>query len=100
MDIDPWREEAQRGLMQALDHAGDSNAAQQVYRDFAQILSKDIRATPDKETKALYNRLRSEAKRRAVDPRSDLEPGTAPPARTDCPGASSPSPHGTDRAGG
>ena len=76
VDLDPWQEEARRGLMRALDYAGDSNAAVQVYRDFAEMLRKDIRATPDNETKALYDRLRSEAKRRAVKPHDILKTGT------------------------
>ena len=63
VDLDPWREEARRGLMKALKYAGDSNAALQVYRDFAQMLRKESQAIPDRETRDLYDRLRSEAKR-------------------------------------
>ena len=69
VDLDPWREEARRGLMKALNDAGDCNAALQAYRDFAQRLRQDLQTIPDKETRALYDRLRSDAKRRAVDRR-------------------------------
>ena len=68
VDLDPWREEARRGLMKALDDAGDCSAALQVYRDVAQRLRKDLQTIPDKETRALYDRLRADAKRRAAEP--------------------------------
>jgi len=65
--IDPWREAAQRGLMEALSQGGDGNAALDVYQAFVRLLRKDDpRATPDEQTIALYARLRAGARRAAA----------------------------------
>ena len=67
--IDPWREAAQRGLMQALSGGGDSNAALNVYLAFTRLLRKDDpRASPDEKTTTLYTSLRAAARRRASQP--------------------------------
>ena len=67
--IDPWRESAQRGLMQALSQSGDSNAALTVYQTLTRLLRKDDpRASPDEQTTALYTSLRSQSRRRASQP--------------------------------
>ena len=63
--LDPWREAAQRGWMEALAKSGDRNAAMQVYREFAELLRSDPQAVPDEETSALYARLRSEARQQS-----------------------------------
>lgn len=59
--LDPWRETARRGLMDALAQMGDRNAALQVYRDYMALLRETPHMAPDKETRALYNRIRVEA---------------------------------------
>jgi predicted ATPase/DNA-binding SARP family transcriptional activator len=65
--LDPWREGAQRGLMEALAGGGDSNAALHVYQAFVRLLRKDDpRASPDEQTTAVYTRLRTQARRRSV----------------------------------
>ncbi|MEO7719561.1 MAG: tetratricopeptide repeat protein [Capsulimonas sp.] len=65
--LDPWREGAQRGLMEALAGGGDSNAALHVYQAFVRLLRKDDpRASPDEQTTAVYTRLRATARRRSV----------------------------------
>ena len=48
--------------MKALAQGGDVNAALQIYREFVTLLRADPKAAPDKETSALYTRLRAEAK--------------------------------------
>ena len=68
VSLDPWREAAQRGLMEAFSQDGDSNAALQVYRKFVELLRSDPKAVPDEETSALYARLRSKARLRAAVP--------------------------------
>jgi len=59
--IDPWWDGARRGLMEALANSGDVNEALQVYRSFDALLRSDSASVPDKQTTALYLRLRSEA---------------------------------------
>ena len=66
--LDPWRDGAQRGLMEALSRGGDTNAALQVYREFTELLRADPKAVPDKETSGLYAHLRAEARRQASSP--------------------------------
>lgn len=66
--LDPWREAARRGLMEALAHSGDTNAAMQEYRKFCDLLRSDPRAVPAEETTALYGRLRAAARHQAVAP--------------------------------
>jgi predicted ATPase/DNA-binding SARP family transcriptional activator len=65
--LDPWREAARRGLMEALARGGDTNAAFQVYREFVTLLRDDPKAVPAPETSALYSRLRAEARRQATE---------------------------------
>jgi predicted ATPase/DNA-binding SARP family transcriptional activator len=80
--IDPWEEVARRGWMEALAKRGDTNAALQVYRDFLAVLKGDPKAAPDEKTSALYQRLRSEARRRAgTHPVTSAQAGSAPVAK-------------------
>ncbi len=83
--LNPWRESAQRGLMQALCDSGDSNAALDVYHALTRLLRKDNpRAAPDEKTTALYSSLRAEARRRASQsPRPAAEARTAPVFESD-----------------
>jgi len=62
VSLDPWRDGARRGLMEALARDGDVNAALQVYREFVTLLRDDPAAAPDEQTSALYARLREEAR--------------------------------------
>ncbi len=64
--LDPWRDAARRGLMEALSRSGDTNAALQVYRDFVSLLRSDPKAVPDAQTSALYTRLRAEVRERSA----------------------------------
>jgi predicted ATPase/DNA-binding SARP family transcriptional activator len=65
VSMDPWREAARRGWMEALAKGGDRNAAMQVYRELRELLRNDPGALPDEETSALYARLRAEARQRS-----------------------------------
>jgi predicted ATPase/DNA-binding SARP family transcriptional activator len=59
VSIDPWNEAARRGWMQALAQGGNTNAALQVYREFAERLKSERHTLPDEQTTTLYQRLRS-----------------------------------------
>ena len=74
VSLDPWREAAWRGWMEALAKSGDRNAALQVYREFTELLRSDPRAVPDEETSALYARLRTEARSRASSTAAVIAP--------------------------
>jgi predicted ATPase/DNA-binding SARP family transcriptional activator/Tfp pilus assembly protein PilF len=63
--LDPWREVARRGWMEALAKSGDVNAALQAYRELVAFLRSDPSARPDAQTSALYRRLRAELFQRA-----------------------------------
>jgi predicted ATPase/DNA-binding SARP family transcriptional activator len=65
VSIDPWREGARRGWMEALAKGGDRNAAMQVYRELRELLRSDPTAMPDEETSALYARLRASARQQS-----------------------------------
>jgi predicted ATPase/DNA-binding SARP family transcriptional activator len=65
VSLDPWREAARRGWMEALAKGGDRNAAMQVYRELRELLRSDPVAMPDEETSALYARLRAEARKQS-----------------------------------
>jgi DNA-binding SARP family transcriptional activator len=60
--LDPWRETARRGWMEALAKSGDVNGALLVYREFVAFLKDDPKAVPDEQTTALYQRLRAEVR--------------------------------------
>ena len=60
--LDAWSDAARRGWMEALAKQGDRNAALQVYREFLNVLRSDPTAVPDEKTRALYERLRAEAR--------------------------------------
>lgn len=60
--LDPLGDDPRRGLMKTLVASGDANAALGAYREFAHLLA-EIGAAPDAETTALYERLRTRARR-------------------------------------
>jgi predicted ATPase/class 3 adenylate cyclase len=64
--VDPLRESAQRGLMQALAKGDNFAAATQVYRELRLLLHRELNGEPDSETTALYERIRAEARGKAV----------------------------------
>jgi predicted ATPase/DNA-binding SARP family transcriptional activator len=64
--VDPLRESAQRRLMEALAAAGSYTAATQIYRDLRLRLHRELSGEPAAETRALYDTIRAEARRRAA----------------------------------
>jgi predicted ATPase/DNA-binding SARP family transcriptional activator len=62
---DPLRETAQRALMQTLAGAGNYAAAIHTYRELRDLLHRELHAEPDPATRALFEALRTEARRRA-----------------------------------
>jgi len=75
--MDSWRDAPVRGLMKCLVAAGDLNAALQSYREFAQALSREAGLAPDRETTALYERLRARTTETKV-PEQPAEPRQTP----------------------
>jgi predicted ATPase/DNA-binding SARP family transcriptional activator len=73
--VDPLRESAQRALMQSLAAGGNYAAALQVYRELRLSLHRELNASPDAATQALFRTLR--------DSLRHLAPVTSPcyPAR-------------------
>jgi predicted ATPase/DNA-binding SARP family transcriptional activator len=63
--VDPLRESAQRALMQALAAGGNYAAALLAYRELRLRLHREINCEPDPETRALFERIRSEARAKA-----------------------------------
>jgi DNA-binding SARP family transcriptional activator len=55
---DELHEEAHRQLMLALTRAGDRSEAIRQYERLSRLLQTDLEAEPERETKALYERLR------------------------------------------
>lgn len=72
--LDPWRDGARRGLMEAYAHSGDVNAALQTYRDFTHILRSEASLAPDERTTALYDRLRKQARETVRTPGAAEKP--------------------------
>jgi DNA-binding SARP family transcriptional activator len=70
--LDPFRETAQRALMQTLADAGSPSAALQCFRDLRLLLAHELRAEPAPETTALYRQIRADARRLLQHPPSSL----------------------------
>ncbi|MGH7637968.1 MAG: BTAD domain-containing putative transcriptional regulator [Gemmatimonadaceae bacterium] len=58
VEVDELHEEAYRRLMLALTRAGQRSEALRQYERLSQALQSDLDAEPERETKALYERLR------------------------------------------
>jgi predicted ATPase/DNA-binding SARP family transcriptional activator len=74
---DPLRESAQRALMQTLAASGKHAAAFRVYQELCRLLHCELNATPDPETTALFQALRSGA--RPATPGAAIEEGIVAP---------------------
>ncbi|MCE7986637.1 MAG: hypothetical protein DYG89_36145 [Caldilinea sp. CFX5] len=61
LTLEPWREEAHRYKMQLLALAGQRQAALDYYGQCQQLLREELNATPDAETVAIYEQIRSGA---------------------------------------
>lgn len=65
---DPFRESAQRSLMEALAACGDFGAAILNYRELRLRLRQELNVDPSPETVALIDRLRQDARKRMNEP--------------------------------
>jgi non-specific serine/threonine protein kinase len=81
--VDPYREDFQRALMEAEAGSDSPAGALMVYREFRELLQREMAAAPSEQTTALFQRLREEIRARAtprpVQPRLSA-PGAAAPA--------------------
>lgn len=75
---DPYREDLQRALMEALHAAGNPSGALEVYREFRTLLWRQMVAEPGPETTRLFHRLRDELRGRARSAPA-ASPAPAPP---------------------
>jgi predicted ATPase/class 3 adenylate cyclase/Tfp pilus assembly protein PilF len=66
VSVDPLRETAHRGLMQALAAGGNYAAAQEAYRELRLLLHREVNAEPDPETQAVYAQIRQDAREKAI----------------------------------
>lgn len=57
--LEPWREEAHRQLILLLALAGQRSAALAQYETCRQLLADELGVEPDKETKALYEKIKA-----------------------------------------
>ncbi len=64
VEIDPFCELAQRGLMRGLAQSGNHYAALQAYQEFSLRLHRERNTLPEPETTALYEKLRAELRDR------------------------------------
>ncbi len=76
--IDPLRDEPRRRLMESLEASGDRNAALQTFREFADLLRKELGAPPDDKTSELYLRMRRAARRQNPLQYGVVEPQAGP----------------------
>lgn len=58
VELEPWREEAHRQLMQLLAHSGQRSAALAQYATCRRLLDEELGVEPSDETKQLYERIR------------------------------------------
>ncbi len=58
VEMEPYREEAYRALMQALVSSGQRSAALAQYENCKKKLAEELGVEPTEETQALYNRIR------------------------------------------
>ncbi len=58
VELDPWREEAQRQLMLLLAHSGQRSAALAQYETCRQVLADELGVEPEAETTLLYEQIR------------------------------------------
>ena len=63
--IDPFREDLQRALMEALAEDGSPASALVAYREYRAVLGREFVGEPAEETAALFRRLRDESRARA-----------------------------------
>ncbi len=72
VELDPWREEAQRQMMLLLARTGQFSAASMQYEACRRVLAEELGVEPGAETVALYERIRIAAasRRHSLPPQS------------------------------
>jgi len=68
VELEPWRESAQRGLMRALALSGERGAALAQYEVCCRVLEEELGVEPEEETTALYERVREGSELEALSP--------------------------------
>ncbi len=58
LELEPWREEAHRQLMDILARSGEISAALAQYETCRRVLAEELNVGPDVETERLYRRIR------------------------------------------
>lgn len=66
--LEPFHEEAQRRLIEALAENGDYAAAALAYREYREWLRREMHASPAPETTALFRKIQAEASQNAPLP--------------------------------
>ncbi len=69
LEIEPWREQAHRQMMQLLARTGQRSAALQQYETARRVLAQEFNLAPSAETNALYEKIRAQ----------QIAPQSAPP---------------------
>src|SRR5207244_12194328 len=64
---DPLRERLYRSLMQTLAAGGNYAAALLIYRELRLLLHRELNTEPDAETKAVFEQLRRDERRRSEE---------------------------------
>ncbi|MCU0291042.1 MAG: tetratricopeptide repeat protein [Thermoanaerobaculaceae bacterium] len=72
LNLDPWREQSHRTVMELLDGAGEPAAALAQFEACRRILAEQLQSAPTRETSALAERIRAAA--------PTVTSGTTPPA--------------------
>jgi DNA-binding SARP family transcriptional activator/class 3 adenylate cyclase len=92
--LDPLREAARRAIMALYARTGRHALALRHYRDFCDLLHRDLDVTPEPETAALYQEILQQRRRRRerAAPQAELVIGRAPgpPEPTELPERSNP----------
>ncbi|MDQ4076414.1 MAG: NB-ARC domain-containing protein, partial [Chloroflexota bacterium] len=57
LELEPWREEAHRQVMEILARSGERSAALAQYKTCQRILAEELGIEPDEETRRIYERI-------------------------------------------
>ena len=78
LQLDPWKEDAIRGVMRAYLLLGELNLALHTYRQHATRLGSEFASLPDRETQDLYQQLREDAQTRRLTGKQPTNKTTPP----------------------
>ena len=85
VELDPFRESAQRSLIKALFELGDDAAATKAYRVFKLLLHRELHTEPSPETTALYRELRARIVEKNALVASGFQIGSQPASENHAP---------------